>query len=459
MAQSYLGRANFHVVADSGMARAKKLADIYIKSHTDDSGTVNDPNVYQYAIDNYLAPYADDLTVASKIAGYENNIKKVGEKGYDQSVTLAGFKREVENAIYTSDQRLVRDPWTLAQYTSEELDKALYSVNLAIDHLKATGKSVDQLITYRTQLNGMASAQRELVNNIAQGTVNPNLDGYGYFVKTNPANGALTGAALLPTNYAPSGVTDGNKRLETSLQIGGAKIPVYLPATKNADGEYEARLYGDVWKGSGDSPLGKDSGDNFGDGNFDISDAAKFPVKSFDLAPGQFGRKMTGVDTGGNSVYTYFYRGVDGSVHSIDQNSLNLFKQDPIMAQKLNTFVPTLGDDDVRGFGNVTPLDQSIIAQDKKAVLQSQASDAAAASAAANEKYQRLNTGVVGALADVGGVIQKGVSAVGGFFSNMFGRKNRQSTPTEAPVSSNGQYSPKDVVQSGSSFFKGKVQG
>lgn len=451
---TYLGKANFLPVANTGVSRAKKLADIYIKSHTDAGGNVSDPSVYQYAIDNYLSPFGDDLSVQQKIAGYQNNMKGVNEKGFDQSITLSSFKREVQNAVYTNNPSLVKDPWTLAQYTSNELDKALFSLNTAIDYLHSQNKSVDQLISYRTELNKMAGAQRELVNNIAQGTSNPNLDGYGYYVKTNPANGALVGAALLPTFAAPADLTDGTHRLENTIGIGNSKIPVYLPVNKNADGSYEARLNGNVWTGTGDTPLAHDSGSDFTDGTFSLADQTKFPVKSFDLQPGQFGRTLSGIDTSGSSVYTYYYKGNDNKVYSINQDSINQFKTDPIMGKKLNDFVPTLGQEDVSNFGSVQPLDSNVIKADRTAVLNDQLKTNAATSDAANAKVQQMNTGIVGAAADVGGVINKAAGAVGGFFSGLLGRKNQPSPPQPSAVSVGGTYSPPDVVASGASFFR-----
>lgn len=451
---SILGKANFVPVANAGMSRAKKLADIYIKAHTSPSGNVTDPQVYQYAIDNYLSPFGDDLSVQQKIASYQNDMKGINSKNLDQNITLASFKREIMKAVYTNDTRLVSDPWTLAQHTSEELDKALFGLNSAIDYLKSQNKNVDQLLNYRVELNKMAGAQRELVTNIAQNTSNPNLDGYGYYVKTNPANGALIGTALLPSFAAPSDLTDGTKRLENSLTIGNSKIPVYLPATKNVDGEYESRLYGDVWKGTGDAPLSKDSGDNFKDGSFNLSDQTKFPVKSFDLQPGQFGRQLSGVDASGNGTYTYYYRGNDNGVYSIDNNSIDKFKVDPIMATKLNSFVPTLGEEDVQNFGTVKPLGSDVMRADKSAILAQQAKDAVAASQTAADEYSKLSSSPIGVAAKVQDVAVGAVKATTGFFSKLLERKNRQSPPATAQVSTGGQYSAPDVVNSGQSFFR-----
>lgn len=453
-----LGKANFLPVGNTGAARAKKLADIYIKSNSDASGNVSDPNVYKYAIDNYLSPFGDDLSIQQKIAGYQNNVKSITEKRLDQSITLSSFKRELESAVYTSDPRLVKDPWMLAQYTSDQMDKALFGLNVAIDHLQLQNKSVDQLLNYRTELNNMAGAQRELVNNLAQNTSNPNLDGYGYYVKINPANGALLGTALLPSFAAPTDLTSGTKRLENNLTIGNSKIPVYIPANKNADGEWEARLYGDTWKGTGDTPLSKDSGNNFKDGSFSLGDSIKFPVKSFDLQAEQFGKKMTGVGDNGNNLYTYYYRGNDGNVYSINQDAISKFKSDPIMAKKLDSFVPTLGEDDVRNFGSVQPLNDNTLKSDKVAILTQQTKDAVSAQQTAADNYKSLSGGVVGRLAGIQEGIGGAIKSASGFFSNLMNRKNEATPPTPAPVSTDGTYSTPDVVGSGQSFFRSKPQ-
>lgn len=445
-----LGRANFLPGSGGGNsseARAKKLADIYIKTHTDDGGDINDPEVYQYAIDTYLSPYADDLSIQQKIAGYQIKIKDLGQKNYEQEITLSSFKREVSNALFSKDERMARDPMTLARYTSDELDRALFGLNAAIEYLDSKNKKYDQLLNYRKELMTMANSQRSLVNDLSQGTANPDLGAYGYFIKTNPADGSFIGAALLPNSSAPSELTDGMKRVKNGVSINNSKIPVYLPTTKNEDGEDVAILGNNKWLGTGGSALELSEGEDFKDGNFNLSDSNKFPIKRFDLQKGQFGKKMSGLDQGGKPVYTFFYRGEDGGVRSIDQNSIEEFKKDPLMSKKLNNYVPSLGDDDVQSFGKVSPLTPDVVKGEKTYELKQQMSLANDNQQKAEEQYQKYNTGVIGALG-------RASEKIGSFFSDFSGRKNEPvSIENKTPISN----STPDIIASGGSFFKNKL--
>ena len=75
--------------------KIKSVAANYIKTNTDEAGVVSDPNVYLEAI-NILLPYADDISVANKIADYRNSALKLEKKTEDAENTLVLFKDDFE---------------------------------------------------------------------------------------------------------------------------------------------------------------------------------------------------------------------------------------------------------------------------------------------------------------------------------------------------------------------------
>lgn len=444
--------------SDGGLARAKKVADLYIKQHTE-NGVVTDPNVYDYVNENILAPYADDLSIQQKIAGYENKRDSLLHDNYEQDTTVGQFQQEINDSLFSRGDTM-RDPAQMVTFTSIALDNAVLGLDAAIDDYHKNNKSADRLINYRRMINDMATAQRSLVNNMQNGTLPPNLDGFGYFVKTNPVDGSIVGAALLPVNSAPSELTDGMKRIGNTIALGqNASLPVYLPAVKTADGSYQARLYDNYWNGaSGDTVLEPDSENrNFGsDVDFDLRDSDTFPIKQNDLGTGGFGRQFAG-NVDGQPTYNYFYKGFDNKVYQLDEESLAAMQKDPILNNRLSGYVPLIGSDDVRNFGSV----QQVTSQDltnfsaRQSVVDSQA-----VSARADASLQALNKNPVlkaGAAVQetVGGAVEK----VGGFFSGLLNRRNQPNKPNESRQGDRSSYSVPDVVKTGEQFFRNPPSG
>ena len=459
---SMLGSRNFVSVpkeTGSGVSRAKKIADLYIKSNTDASGKVTDPAVYEHVINTILAPYQDDVGVQQKIAAYNNNVKSLKADVFEQDITLGAFKEHVNDALFARGD-VMRDPSQMAYLSATALDNIVNGLDAAIDYGSQQNKSTDQLKSYRKQVAEMANGQRDLVNNLQSGTLSKDLDGYGYFVKTNPIDGSLVGAALMPLNSAPAELKSGMKRVSSSVGLGQSKLPVYLPVTQGEDGTYTARLYGNTWTGTGsDNTLSAQTTPNFKEGaSFDISDKALFPIKQNDLSAGNFGKVVAGVENG-QTKFSYFYRGADNKVRSVDQATLDSMKADPMLAGKVNGYMPLLNPDEVRNLGQIERFDPMEL---KKFSLQQQTDSAVAAGNKARQDIQDFEanpavqafgafqeaTGKVGdALGGAVGSVVKGVSS---FFA---GRKNEPNKPDEAPQGRKSSYSAPDVVDTGKKIF------
>ena len=290
MAISPFAKRTLQKIADTGFARAKKLADLAIKTNTDSSGSPTTRG-YELAL-SYLQPFtgsineAEALDAQRLIAGYGNSLDKLSSKKRDQSETVAAFKLQELDSYFTTfdgDIGSFRNPADLIDTTSEALDGLVLGVINAIDEKQANSDSTDALYSYLNDLNKRADSMRDLRNKFQNGELNgKTLDGFGYYVDTNPLDGNIRGAALIPVGMAPDGLTSGYRRLEATSNVGGALLPVYAPAQQDALGEYVARVGDATWSGSGSGALqakdAKTSKALFGEGGFNISDNSVFRV-------------------------------------------------------------------------------------------------------------------------------------------------------------------------------------
>ena len=440
-------------------SRMTKAADIYVRSNTGSSGTVTDPAVYTNAI-SMLAPNANNPAVKLKMAEYANSAKALAAKNTDQNMTLATFKQNLDDSIFFKSTSN-RDPYTLARNTADTLDTALAVLDQNISTLNEQGKTTDTLLTYRQTLATAAAQQRALVNGIVNGTVNPQQDGYGYYVKTNPATGQLLGVALLPSDV--SGLTDTTSkmaRISAQANVNGAtKIPVYMSASTDSTGAKEATLGQNTWSGTGSGALTQSSGSDFADDNFDLATPnaqAKFPTQQGTaLQPGQVGKVISSVDANGNSQYTYYYKGKDNSLNAItDPAVINALGKDPVLGNAANNPI-FLSPDDVKAMGTTTPMGlPQLQGLDASAQQPAQTTVASGAPAPAPAPGANPLESFFGKIAPKGNPIQDGLSAIGNGISSFFNRTNRTpGAPATPPESVGGQPSAPDIIGKGASFF------
>jgi hypothetical protein len=371
---SALTQRALQTIADTGFTRAKKLAALAIKTNTDSAGNPT-ARGYEQAL-QYLQPFIDSgkgneaVDAQTLIAGYNNNLDKLTKKGRDQNETVAAFKLQELDSYFTSfdgDMGSFRDPSNLIDTTSQALDGLLLGVLNAIDDKEANGDSTDALYAYMNDLNKRADQMRDLRNKFQNGELTgQSLDGFGYYVDTNPMDGSIRGAALLPVGVAPDGLTSGYRRLEATANVGGALMPVYAPAQQDAMGEYTARVGDATWTGTGSGALqtGKatDSKDLFVKGGFKISDTSKYPVRKNSIDKGSFARGFIGKDTEGNPVEAIYYRGQDNKLYALDQQSLDQFKADPLLSKKLDGYIPQFSPTEMQGLmKEAAPFSESVI--------------------------------------------------------------------------------------------------
>jgi hypothetical protein len=449
--------------SESGFARAKKLADLAVRTQVDPGGN---PTVEGYeAAMNYIQPFlnADTdsaLDAQNLLASYNNNILKLTDRRRDQNDTLSAFKMQEEDAYFSSfdgDVGSFRDPSALVDTTSEALDNLMLGVINAIDQKEMMNEPTTELYGYLKDLKGRADSMRGLRNKLALGELGEgqSLDGYGYYVDTDPLDGSIRGAALLPVGLAPSGVADGFRRLEATTQVGSALLPVYAPAQRNADGEWVAKVADASWSASGDGVLTASNAESskglFEPGAFDIRNPASFPTQKSGLQKGTFGIGLVGRDEEGNPVEGVFYRGNDNKLYSVDQDTYEKFNTDPVLGPKLNSgYLPRFSPTEMAEMSKqATPISQDRIASESRYTSMKTEADLASAEATRQEEqgfFGKLKEGAKEAI-DRGRAAVEERKPTTSFFEN---RVNEPTKPEQPKI---GASTP-DIVEQGKSFFR-----
>ena len=450
-------------ISDTGFSRAKKLAALAIKTNTDSSGSPTTRGYEQALV--YLQPFMDSekkneaLDAQTLVANYNNSLNKLSSKKRDQSETVAAFKLQELDSYFTTfdgDAGSFRNPASLIGTTSEALDSLLLGVINAIDERSANNDSTDALYSYMNDLNKRADKIRDLRNKFDNGELTgKTLDGFGYYVDTNPIDGSIRGAALLPVGLAPEDISKGYRRLEATTNIGGALLPVYAPAQQDVMGEYIARIGDASWSGSNNGALQADKAEQsknlFKEGEFSISDSSIFPIRKNQIDKGSFGRGFIGKDAEGNPVESIFYRGADNKLYSVDQTTIDQFKQDPLLSKKLDGYVTQFSPSEAQNL-----LKEAVPYSQERMGFESRISDFQSQAGIAETEADRIqNTGFFGKVKEGLGAIGEGVKVrqeqrSTSFFEN----KNVPNEPEEAPTGG----TPENIIETGKQFFR-KVGG
>lgn len=426
---SLFSQSNFKRVEGSGSTRAKKLADLYIKQHTY-GNKVDNPDVYNFAIDNYLSPYADDLGVQSKMEDFKNKFELLSSQKQIIANSLAGLKLKEQGAWYVNEDEAggstFRDPLNVARITSENLDRLVAEAVLAADEQRKLGKDASEIDNYLYDLNRKADRMRSVVSEIESGATGAK-DGYGYYVDTDPNTGKIRGASFAPTDIKIQDISDGKIRTDSSIKIGQTDIPIYVSAIKDSSGQFVSK-FGDT-QYSGDTNML--SG---GEKNIVLNDGNKYQFDGTFLNRGNVYQAYTGETyEDGSPKKKFFYRGFDDKVYSFADDD----KQGKALIDSLKS-VGAVNPDNIPRINSYTamgivanPLSSSnrdLGVQASKIIpLQKEAAVATAESDRIN------NLGFFGKIKE-----------------GLFGGKNTPNKPEEAPTGTN----PEDVIDKSQRFFR-----
>lgn len=245
-----MGRTAFgfkkYISTGSATTEAMRMAENYVKTHTDERGDVSDPQVYQNAIE-LMAPYSDDLKVANKIADFQNKTKDLEDKVLQSENNKVAFNQSFQRAKLDAIQQNYSDPramfYKLAEINGLALDEFDTSIiSDAVDRSPNGANIPQDLLDYREELKKDTATMMDLFNSYntvdetteLAGPSNP--DSYGVFINTNPQTGAIVNLEVELVDSlsdAKKGFTQSNSRY--------GRIPIYLN-TYTLEGEEVARL-------------------------------------------------------------------------------------------------------------------------------------------------------------------------------------------------------------------------
>lgn len=439
-------RAISRVQGGSGISQAKKLADLYVSTNTGSDGDVTDPAVYDNAIKNILAPYAATVDGQNAIADYNNKKKALTAKQADVNRDVSALKLKEYSAFYVDDDgqddTSFRNPAWVAQVTSESLDMILAETVSTIDERRSQGKSIAELQTYLSDLIKRSDRMRTLSDSLNDDNgASVNLDGYGYYLDTDPNTGQIRGASFMPTDVPFADLAQGTTRTDSKVKVGNKTVPVYLPSVKADDGTSKTVFGGKEYTGDSNLLSGNDAEIALSDRNSYKSVDSKFEIgKAYKAFNGK-----TNID--GSSQSDYFYVGRDNKMYRFSDNDPNgkAFLDSLRSVGAIGANIPKISPIDAQSYStNPLPSEPSFTQSEQRgAKIRTLQTEASAMQAEADRQE---NLGSLGQTFEGGAdLVKKGISAV----SSFFGRKNRPNQPETPPPA---------PIDSGKSFFMGRVQ-
>lgn len=327
----------------SGVTLAKKMADLYISTHTNDAGKVVDPAVYEQAINTYLAPFAGDVDADNAIANYANSMKAIAGKHADNKRSVSNFKIQERDIFFVTPssayrEDIMNDIPTMVSQISDELAVHNMEVLRALDIARENGDSTAELESYLFESQKRLDAMTELNNDLLTGEVNSGqlFNEVGVYIDADQDDGSVRGVGIMPINNLPFGMSPSDfKRLEASTNLGGGFLPVFANASTNEYGESVVNIGGNKWIGTGSTPLQFDGRESLNpelqseDGNFSLSNLS---LKSPAIKANKFFKGYVGYDEDNNPKEQYFYADSQGTVYSVSDQDLMSLKSDPTQA-------------------------------------------------------------------------------------------------------------------------------
>lgn len=466
-------RAFKTVQGGSGFARAKKLADLAIEKSTDESGKTTAQGLQQAIamLEPFMSSSNEGIDAQRIVADYGNKLRGIKAKELEQNETVSSFQRQEDALYFVRDDDSFRDPSVLISDTSVALDSLILSVHDAIDEGRAQNKDVDGLLGYLDKLNKRGDAMRDLREKAENGMLGngQSLNGFGYYVDTDPMTGDVRGAAIVPTDNAPDGVVSGFKRLGTTANVRGALLPVYAPAQKDANGKYVSKVGETTWSGSDSKALAANETGRFesfvSDGGFTLSDKNSFPIKEKTLSADSFGTGIIGRDVDGMPVHGLVYKSRDNNVYQIDDETRKKMEADPVMGSKLNGYIPRFSPEEFKQvIKTAKPFDDEIFAKESAIATMRNQTARMASDLAKDDGRMSIFKDAAGY---IGSKLRAGAQALDSSFQQSIAtpsvvQRNPETrrvervrnTPNKPDEASGVGNSGADIVDSGSGFFR-----
>lgn len=458
----------------SGFSDARKLADLYVSTNTNDKGVVSNPGVYDQVMDNILSPFAGTIDGQNLIADYDNKKKKLVSSTNKSESSVESFKQDEYSAWHVTyesgdqDGMSFRRPETVLSFTTDSLNDLLARVSQAIIEGEANGDDTNNLNNYLQDLLPRVSRMNTAHNAMASGEP-LNMDGYGYFLDKDPSTGVVRGASFMPTDVGDfAGLQGGKKRSDGLVDIGGQKVPTYMSTLTEADGT-EYSVYNGQRYEFDDGILSSDGGEN----TVDLSD--RTINKGIDSAfeQGKIYQTFTGKsNVDGTPRNDYVYVGNDNKIYSFSGDEpqgqeflasmkgvgVNTDNAPVISSLDLKQYQTEALPSDTAAFSTAAATEQRIASNDPRFNLQ-------AAAPTFGDKFRSLGD-KVGSFFGKAGKAFRGAdrpeapaptpTQTAGSTAAFRG-VNRPNQPEQPGQSIDGKSSGADVIDAGKTFFRGKV--
>lgn len=434
----------FQTVQSKGYANAKRLADLKVKQSAEATGKVTEQGLKDAIAILSQWQFSDDektaLQAQNAIQSWENDLVSLSVKKSKLNRTVAQFKNDEREIFYitpTSGDRaeIMRDIPEMASQISEELNLHLFAVENAIEEARLNDESTGELESYLFDVQRRARLMSELTNDYINGeiSVGEKLNGYGLYVDTDPNDGEMVGVMIAPKGNLPPGVDEKNfQQIDSSASIGEGYLPILGTVTDDGLGMKTVKIGNQTWDGTGNLELQYNKGKSLtpqfknAPGEFTLSNVVD---KGATVRPNTFMKGYTGKDDAGNPKMTTFYAGEDGKLYSVDDKSLESFRGDPILGQKLKQ-ARTVESTFAKGLSAASePLNYTPFTPEMRESAQEQIRATATTPPPAPLEEPRQS-----------------------FFENRTNRPNKPDEPTRAATTP-------DIIESGKAFFRDKIQG
>lgn len=442
---------------NGGFSGAKKLADLYAATNTNDAGEVKDPAVYDKIINEILAPYAGTVDGQNLIADYTNKQKKLVFDKSESDTTVGSLRQKEYSAWYVNDDGedsvSFRNPAWVAQVTSESLDMILAEALDARDSLAGQNKSTADIDSYITELSRRSERMRTVSTQLADGG-EANLDGYGYYVDADPNTGVIRGASFMPTDARFDALSENKIRSQATVNVNGKKVPVYLPYIEAEDGTRKA-MFGGV-----EYLSGSDKGLLEGESNVALTDRTKYSHALASIEMNKIYSTFTGkVNVDGSYKKEYIYVSPENKVYRFGEDDARGKELINSMRDIAGvTDIPRLSPADAREFYS-EPLPEDSAPIVRSATQTAKMDRFAREQQVYDAEVDRLkNQGTFDAVVEnAPGVVKDAFSSVVGGIKSFFGRKNEANKPDQPVASINGQTQGNEVVAQGAGFFRNQA--
>lgn len=213
MAQSIYGFAQAAPSGGSGVTEALRLYQRAIAQGANESGIIDNPDVFRQARDAYLAPFADDVRVSTKIADSMNDENQLRDKINDSALATSVFRQNVDDVMRDYAKEYYQSPENLIVTSSYVYNTAVEQLTEEVEARRVAGESFGDLQNLLNEYSEKADSMSRLTRELMTGTVR-NPDAYGVFIRTNPDDGSIMDISIDKTD-------------STSRQSGFARTDAY----------------------------------------------------------------------------------------------------------------------------------------------------------------------------------------------------------------------------------------